>query len=37
MATGLLAVRTALGIAKYDPWMVNIDGEYHEHATISIY
>jgi protoporphyrinogen oxidase len=30
MATGLLAARTALGVAKYDPWMVNIDAEYHE-------
>jgi protoporphyrinogen oxidase len=30
MATGLLATRTALGLGKYDPWLVNIDGEYHE-------
>ncbi len=30
MATGLLAARTALGVAKYDPWLVNIDAEYHE-------
>jgi protoporphyrinogen oxidase len=30
MATGLLAARTALGVAKYDPWKVNIDAEYHE-------
>jgi protoporphyrinogen oxidase len=30
MATGLLAARTALGIAKFDPWLVNIDAEYHE-------
>jgi protoporphyrinogen oxidase len=36
MATGLLAARTALGVAKYDPWMVNIDAEYHEHGPISI-
>jgi protoporphyrinogen oxidase len=30
MATGLLAARTALGLGKFDPWNVNIDGEYHE-------
>ena len=36
MATGLLAARTALGVAKYDPWMVNIDAEYHEQGPISI-
>ncbi|MGB6553613.1 MAG: hypothetical protein WBE78_08990, partial [Candidatus Binataceae bacterium] len=30
MATGMLAARTALGIRRYDPWLVNIDGEYHE-------
>lgn len=30
MATGLLAARTALGIKRYDPWLVNIDAEYHE-------
>jgi protoporphyrinogen oxidase len=30
MATGMLAARTALGIRRYDPWQVNIDGEYHE-------
>lgn len=30
MATGLLAARTALGLGRYDPWLVNIDGEYHE-------
>jgi protoporphyrinogen oxidase len=32
MATGLLAARTALGLGKFDPWNVNIDGEYHEAA-----
>lgn len=32
MATGLLAARTALGVEKYDPWLVNIDAEYHEAA-----
>jgi UDP-galactopyranose mutase len=30
MATGILATRTALGLGKFDPWNVNIDGEYHE-------
>ena len=30
MATGLLAARTALGLRRYDPWLVNIDAEYHE-------
>lgn len=30
IATGLLAARTVLGIGKYDPWLVNIDAEYHE-------
>ncbi|MDD5541723.1 MAG: FAD-dependent oxidoreductase [Acidobacteriia bacterium] len=30
IATGLLAARTALGLGKYDPWLVNIDAEYHE-------
>ena len=30
MATGLLAARTALGVAKFDPWGVNIDAEYAE-------
>ena len=30
MATGLFASRTALGIAKLDPWRVNIDAEYLE-------
>ncbi len=33
MATGLLAARTALGIEWFDPWLVNIDAEYHEAAT----
>jgi protoporphyrinogen oxidase len=32
MATGLLAARTALGIQRFDPWLVNIDAEYHEDA-----
>ncbi len=32
MATGLLAARTALGIQQFDPWLVNIDAEYHESA-----
>lgn len=30
MATGLLAARTMLGIGRFDPWLVNIDAEYHE-------
>lgn len=30
IATGLLAARTALGVGQYDPWVVNIDAEYHE-------
>ena len=30
MATGLLAARTALGLRRFDPWLVNIDAEYHE-------
>ena len=33
MATGLLAARTALGIQRFDPWLVNIDAEYHEGPT----
>ena len=30
MATGLLAARTSLGVAQFDPWSVNIDAEYAE-------
>ncbi len=30
IATGLLAARTALGTGNFDPWLVNIDAEYHE-------
>jgi protoporphyrinogen oxidase len=30
IATGLLAARNMLGFGAYDPWLVNIDGEYHE-------
>jgi protoporphyrinogen oxidase len=30
MATGMLAARTALGLGRFDPWLVNIDAEYHE-------
>jgi len=33
MATGLLAARTALGVQQFDPWLVNIDAEYHESAA----
>ena len=32
IATGMLAARTALGLGSYDPWLVNIDAEYHEGA-----
>jgi protoporphyrinogen oxidase len=34
IATGLLAARTALGLGRFDPWNVNIDGEYHEAAEV---
>jgi len=34
MATGLLAARTALGLKQFDPWLVNIDAEYHESAPV---
>ena len=30
MATGIYAARTLLGEGSYDPWEVNVDGEYHE-------
>ena len=30
MATGIYAARTLLGVGNYDPWEVNVDGEYHE-------
>jgi hypothetical protein len=30
IATGLLAARTVMGTGKFDPWLVNIDAEYHE-------
>ena len=30
MATGLYAVRNLLGKGNFDPWEVNVDGEYHE-------
>jgi len=30
MATGMYAARNLLGIGEYDPWIVNVDGEYHE-------
>ena len=35
MATGLYATRTALGIGRFDPWRVNIDGVYHEGAPVA--
>ena len=33
MATGLYAVRDLLGKGSFDPWVVNVDGEYHEEIT----
>ena len=30
IATGLYAARTALGLGRFDPWLVNIDGLYQE-------
>jgi protoporphyrinogen oxidase len=30
IATGTLAARRALGLGRLDPWLVNIDAEYHE-------
>ena len=30
MATGLYASRSYLGEGNFDPWKVNVDGEYHE-------
>ncbi len=36
IATGLLAARTALGLAKFDPWLVNIDAEYLEETRLPL-
>ena len=33
MATGLYAVRDYMGQGSFDPWEVNIDGEYHEEIS----
>ena len=33
MATGLYAARTLMGQGDYDPWEVNVDGEYHEEVS----
>ena len=33
MATGLYAARTLLSVGNFDPWEVNVDGEYHEEIT----
>ena len=33
MATGLYASRTLMGQGDYDPWEVNVDGEYHEEVS----
>jgi protoporphyrinogen oxidase len=30
IATGMLAARTALGVRRFDPWLINIDAEYQE-------
>lgn len=30
MATGIYAARKYLGLGNYDPWLVNVDGEYIE-------
>ena len=33
MATGLLAARNLMGVGDFDPWEVNVDGEYHEEIS----
>ena len=33
MATGLYAARTLIGLGDFDPWEVNVDGEYHEEVS----
>ncbi len=33
MATGLYAARTLMGLGDFDPWEVNVDGEYHEEIS----
>jgi protoporphyrinogen oxidase len=33
MATGLYAVRNYIGLGNFDPWEVNVDGEYHEEIS----
>ena len=33
MATGLYAARTLMGLGEFDPWEVNVDGEYHEEVS----
>ncbi len=33
MATGLYAARTLMGLGNFDPWEVNVDGEYHEEIS----
>ena len=33
MATGMYAARTLLGKGEFDPWEVNVDGEYHEEVS----
>ncbi len=34
MATGLYAARNYLGDGDFDPWNVNVDGEYHEEEAL---
>lgn len=33
MATGIYAARTYLGLGNFDPWLVNVDGEYIEEIS----
>ena len=33
MATGMYAARHLLGLGEFDPWEVNVDGEYHEEIS----
>jgi protoporphyrinogen oxidase len=35
IATGLLAARTMMGMGRYDPWLVNMDAEYHEAGSLT--
>ena len=33
MATGMYAARNLMGIGNFDPWEVNVDGQYHEEVS----